>query len=236
MSCRRSRPELGGYILGGLDPSEHQVLEEHLAVCDRCRDDLEELADLPELLAEAWTAPQRAPTDLRHRVLAQVGRRTWRRRRVPALLAAAIGVVAAVAGGVVVAVMDRPPPADTVLTLQGAAPVGIVGEAAMTQVDAGVQLDLDLAGLQTSEEGYYHAWLHRDEVRVSAGTFVGTSDGEVTVQLLCGGRLEDYDRLTVTWHPFDGPDELIAVDASFGRGASDVGDEVEDAPTVRDDW
>lgn len=235
MSCQRFRPELGGYVLGGLEPSEHEALEEHLAACGRCRAELEELADLPELLAEAWTAPQRAPADLRHRVLAQVGRRTWRRRRVPALLAAAIGLLAAVAGGAVVAVVDRPPPADAVLTLQGDAPVGIVGEAAMTQVDAGVQLDLDLAGLQTSEAGYYHAWLHRGEVRVSAGTFVGASDGDVTVQLLCGGQLEDYDRLTVTWHPFDGPDEVVAVDASFGRGDADVGDDVPDAP-ARDDW
>jgi hypothetical protein len=223
-SCERYRTELGGYVLDGLEPEEHDAVEAHLAECARCRDELDELVDLPELLAEAWTAPQRAPADLRSRVLDRVGR-VRRRRRVPAWAAAVIALVAALAGGGVVAVLDQSPPADTVLTLRGEGPVGLVGEAALTQVDAGVQVDLDLVGVRTADQGYYHAWLHRGDIRVSAGTFVGPPNGEVEVQLLCGGLLVDYERLTVTWHPFDGPAEVVAVEAAFAGPVGDVLDD-----------
>lgn len=217
-------------MLGGLDPDEDAAVEAHLESCGRCRDEVEQLRELPDLLGQAWTFPPRAPADLRARVLGEVVP-SRRRRRIPALAAAALAVVAAVAGGVAATLMDRPPPADQVVALQGTTPVGIVGEAALTQVPAGVQVDLVLSGVQEGAEGYYHAWLHRDDVRVSAGTFVGPDDGQVDVTLLCGGRLEAYDRLTVTWHPFDGPDEVIAVEAAFAAGpAGDADDEPADLP------
>lgn len=216
MTCDRFRAELGGYVLEGLEPEEEKAVDSHLEDCERCRAEVEDLSGLPGLLAEAWTAPQRAPTDLRARVLGRFGTRPRRIRRIPALVAAALVVVAALAGGAVVAVLDRPPPPDTVLTLHQDPSGGPFGDAALTQVDAGVRIDLELAGVQAVGEGYYHAWLHRGDARVSAGTFVGTTDDEVSVQLLCGGLLEDYERLTVTWHPFDGSGEVIAVDAAFG--------------------
>lgn len=218
--CDELRLELGGYVLDGLEPDEVAEVEAHVASCERCRLELDRLGDLPELLGEAWDVPPRAPTDLRARVLNSV-RPSMRRRRVPAVVAAAMAVVAAVIGAVTVSVVDRPPPADVVLALQGQAAVGMVGEAALTQVPAGVQVDLALQGVQEADEGYYHVWLHRDEVRVSAGTFVGPDDGRIDVTLLCGGWIEAYDRLTVTWHPFDEPDEIVAIDASFAA-SSDV--------------
>jgi hypothetical protein len=214
-SCERFRPELGGYVLDGLEADERLALLAHLDECGGCRDEVEELQELPGLLALVETAPRRAPEDLRQRVLGRS-----RARRIPALLAAAIAVVAAIAGAASVTWLDRPPAADTVLTLRGDAPVGMVGEASLRQVDAGVRVDLELAGVRTADQGYYHAWLHRGDLRVSAGTFVGPADGELEVQLLCGGRLDDYDRLTVTWHPFDGPDEVVAIDAAFTSTSS----------------
>lgn len=225
--CEELRLELGGYVLGGLEPAEDAEVEAHLATCDRCRDEVAQLRELPELLGQAWDLPPRAPADLRARVLEAVGP-SLRRRRVPALLAATLALVAAVAGGVTVSLVDRPPSPDAVIALQGSAPVGIVGEAALTQVPAGVQVDLVLAGVQEADEGYYHAWLHRGDLRVSAGTFVGPEDGRVDVSLLCGGRLEAYDRLTVTWHPFDGPDEVVAVEATFAAAPAGT-----DAPNGR---
>jgi hypothetical protein len=212
--CDELRLELGGYVLGGLAPAEAAEVEAHLATCDRCRIEVAELREVPEYLGQAWELPPRAPADLRARVLDAVGP-SIRRRRVPALIAAALALAAAVVGGVTVSFVDRPPPADAVVALQGPEPVGIVGEAALTQVPAGVQVDLELTGVKDADEGYYHAWLHRGDLRVSAGTFVGPEDGQVDVSLLCGGRLEAYDRLTVTWHPFEGPDEVVAVEATF---------------------
>jgi hypothetical protein len=78
-----------------------------------------------------------------------------------------------VVGAVAMALVQAPPPADLTLTFTGAAQEAIAGEAALREVDASVQLDLDLAGMRPSDEGYYHAWLHRGARRVSAGTFVG---------------------------------------------------------------
>jgi hypothetical protein len=41
---------LGSYLLGGLDPAEASVFEQHLAGCAACRRELDELASLPALL------------------------------------------------------------------------------------------------------------------------------------------------------------------------------------------
>ena len=45
--------DLGVYVLGGLDPTERDRLEHHLADCDACREELASLAVLPGLLARA---------------------------------------------------------------------------------------------------------------------------------------------------------------------------------------
>jgi hypothetical protein len=213
-TCGQMRSELGGYVLGGLTPDEHRAVDAHLLVCEPCRSEAEELAVVPGLLATLRATPRRAPADLRQRVLGRPARR--RGRVAPALAAAAI-VLAALSGATVARVVDRPPPPDAVLSFSGAEPAGIVGEADLRQLPTGVQVDLELAGMQPPEEGYYHAWLLRGERRVSAGTFVGTADGTAAVQLLCGGELADYDRLNVTWHPFGEPDEVVALDAAIDR-------------------
>lgn len=41
---------LGAYLLGGLEPAETALFEEHLAQCAACRRELDELASLPALL------------------------------------------------------------------------------------------------------------------------------------------------------------------------------------------
>lgn len=41
---------LGAYLLGGLEPAEAAVFEQHLGSCTDCRQELDELASLPALL------------------------------------------------------------------------------------------------------------------------------------------------------------------------------------------
>jgi anti-sigma-K factor RskA len=60
--------EVAGYALGKLDEDETVSFEAHLAECDSCRRELEELRGLPELLARA-APPVRLPGDLRARTL-----------------------------------------------------------------------------------------------------------------------------------------------------------------------
>jgi anti-sigma factor RsiW len=206
--CERVRPAFGGFVLGGLEPEEFDEVEDHLASCAMCRDEVAELVELPALLDVAAEDPARAPGDLRQQVL----RRAHSRRRGLLSVAAACLLLGLAIGAVGVTLVQTPPPADLSLTITSAPQQAVVGEAALRQVDAGVQLDLELTGVRPSDEGYYHAWLHRGERRVSAGTFVGPPDRVVDIQLLCGGRLEDYQRLTVTWHP-QGADEQLAAQA-----------------------
>jgi hypothetical protein len=216
-SCEQIRTELGGYVLGGLEADELEAIQTHTSRCPRCRDELDELAETSRLLALLPPGTRPAPADLRQRVLHR-----HRKARTPrALLVAAAITLALLAGVGTASLLGRSPSPETVLTLRGLAPAGVSGQAGLRQLPNGVRIDLELAGLHPAGEGYYHGWLHRGERRVSAGTFVATDDREAQVQLLCGGQLEDYDRLTVTWHPFGRDAETIALDAAVALGAED---------------
>ncbi len=208
-SCDAIRPELAGYVLGGLEPAEVADVEAHLAGCAACRAELDELAPLPPLLALAGPGSPPAPDDLRPRIL----RSARRRRQVPVLVAAALILLAGLAGGLLGTLGTAAPDADMAVALGAPEPPGVSGDAELLQTDAGVRVDLALTGVQPASAGYYHAWLERDGQRVSAGTFVGTTEGRVRAQLLCGGRLEDYDQVTVTWHGLDRDDEVVAAQA-----------------------
>ena len=54
-------PDLGGYVLGALEPAERADFEEHLAGCERCQAEVAELRGLPELLEQAAPPVRGAP-------------------------------------------------------------------------------------------------------------------------------------------------------------------------------
>lgn len=207
--CDALRHDLAGYVLGGLEPDEVTAVEAHLDACAACRTELDELAPLPPLLALAAPESPHAPDDLRPRVLRTAGRR----RQVPALVAAALILLAGLTGGLVATLGTGAPDADLIVALGTADTTEVSGDAELRQTDAGVRVDLALAGVQPASDGYYHAWLERDGQRVSAGTFVGTTDGQVRAQLLCGGRLQDYDQITITWHGFNSDQDVVTAKA-----------------------
>ena len=49
-SCREIRQALGVYVLGAIDPAERAQVDEHLATCPDCREELASLAGLPAML------------------------------------------------------------------------------------------------------------------------------------------------------------------------------------------
>jgi anti-sigma factor RsiW len=205
--CER-RIDLGGHVLGGLDPDEAAAVEAHLARCEDCRAERDALAAVTGLLGHLDEDPPRAPTELRARVLTGVPPR--RRRSVA--LAVACTLLGGAVGAAGTGLLQAPPPAEVTVTWDADGVHPVSGAAWLRPVAGGVRVDLELDGLAGAGEGYYHAWLQRGERRASAGTFVGPPDGDLRAQLFCGGALEDYDRLTVTWHP-TGDTEVVAVDA-----------------------
>ena len=48
--CREIRHALGVYVLGAIDPAERALVDDHLAACPDCREELASLAGLPALL------------------------------------------------------------------------------------------------------------------------------------------------------------------------------------------
>ncbi|HTZ23625.1 MAG TPA: anti-sigma factor [Streptosporangiaceae bacterium] len=103
--CAPYRAELGVYVLGAIGPAERARVDEHLAGCPRCRDELAALAGLPGLL-------RRVPPDLAlraltdasidappgpnvDRLLSRVSAIRHRRRLTAAAAALIIGVAAA---------------------------------------------------------------------------------------------------------------------------------------------
>lgn len=50
LGCREIRQTLGVYVLGAIDPADRALVDDHLATCPDCREELAGLAGLPALL------------------------------------------------------------------------------------------------------------------------------------------------------------------------------------------
>lgn len=100
--------DVGAYLLGALDDDEMARFEAHLAGCELCGDELDQLSGVVPVLEELRVdglglAEMPSGDAMLDRLLAQVAgeRRSYRRRRLVAIAAAAVLVV----GGPVVAVV-----------------------------------------------------------------------------------------------------------------------------------
>jgi len=103
--ARHDCPEdlLAGYALGALDPDELEQVEQHLALCARCRRAVAEARHTAQLLA-FFPPPQPVPARARRRLLARIrsaahgGQASHRLRRPAWLLAAAASLLALLFG------------------------------------------------------------------------------------------------------------------------------------------
>ncbi|HEV2374284.1 MAG TPA: zf-HC2 domain-containing protein [Streptosporangiaceae bacterium] len=109
--CRHAREALGVYVLGAIDPAERASVDEHLATCASCREELASLAGMPALLrripnseAERLLAAGQddygdvPPPELLHGLLARASA-VKRARRWQRLAAAAAVAILALGGG-----------------------------------------------------------------------------------------------------------------------------------------
>jgi predicted anti-sigma-YlaC factor YlaD len=56
VGCREIRHTLGVYVLGAIDPADRALVDDHLATCLDCREELAGLAGLPSLLRRVPTS------------------------------------------------------------------------------------------------------------------------------------------------------------------------------------
>ncbi|MCR4419404.1 MAG: anti-sigma factor [Clostridia bacterium] len=124
MKCRKARQLLSPYIDGELAPQEQAALEEHLAACEACRAELEELRAVSDVLGEIFCRLEPPPGLLERtlnrireleaageieRLRRQDRRARWRRVTVGVGLAAGIGLAALQIGRAGVAPVPQPP-------------------------------------------------------------------------------------------------------------------------------
>jgi anti-sigma-K factor RskA len=205
--AQHPHPDLAGYVLGALDPGETAAFEQHLAGCEICRAEVDELRGLPELMDRA-APPVEVPPGLRERTFAAVERAAAARRRGPLLRLAAVAaaLVVALVGGVVVSQSGGGGRGE-VIELALAAQPGQTGRATaeLRRVEDGVDVDMEVSGLAPNPPGsVYECWfvgpgdtLERPN-RVSAGTFTVGADGRASLRMHSAADLGRFRVMGVT--------------------------------------
>jgi len=201
-------PDLAGYVLGALDPGETAAFEQHLAGCDACQAEVDDLQGLPELMDRA-APPIEVPPGLRERTFAAVERAAApSRRRGPLLRLAAVAaaLVVALLGGVVVSQLGGGGRGE-VIELALAAQPGRTGRATaeLRRVDDGVAIDMEVSGLAPNPPGsVYECWFVgpgdtlEQPNRVSAGTFTIGAGGRASLRMHSAADLRRFPVMGVT--------------------------------------
>jgi anti-sigma-K factor RskA len=174
------------YALDALDAEEERVFEQHLASCERCREELAGLREAAASLAYGAVGPA-PPAALKKRIMAEAsaertnvvslpGRRSW---AVP--LGAAAALAAAVALGLGVWSATRPAARDpfaSVLAQPGAklVPMGARGAVAVAP-DGSAALALSLPPAPAGKT--YETWVIEDGTPTRAGLFSGREGASV---------------------------------------------------------
>jgi len=187
---------VGAYALDALDEGDEVSFEQHLALCERCR---EELAGLREAAAAlAYGAPHTvAPPELRQRILAQARAERpnvvpLRRRRnwtVPLAAAAAVAACAAVVLGIWAAsLQNSQDPFENVLSKPGSRLVSM-GRAGGVAVAPDGTAVLAVAVPPAPADKTYEAWVIDAGKAKPAGLFggrPGTSIVEIPQRVRAG--------------------------------------------------
>jgi hypothetical protein len=168
--CREIRQALGVYVLGAIDPAERARVDEHLATCLECREELASLAGLPamlrkvpvveaERLAASEQDPELAGAPSAEMLTSLIGRTANVRRihRWRTLAAAAAVAIVALGGGAAAAsalqpaAPQGPGQAATVAWQQTSGDGPVAGAHLIVRYrhqDWGTQMEVNLTGLR----------------------------------------------------------------------------------------
>jgi len=216
MSCAHVREQLGGYVLGALEPDERAAVAEHLATCAACAAEHDRLAGLPALLAHADgleipAAPPAVAERVLDRIAQERGGAGGRRRRLAwlpgrALIAGGLAGAALGAGVTAVALSGdeaAQPAAGYELVLSGAG--GASARAELASAGGGTEVHLWVKGLPPGDDAVYEVLCERPGWRASAGTFRVDGRGDAYAVLTTAARLGEYERIRVVRRSDDAP-------------------------------
>jgi anti-sigma-K factor RskA len=168
------------YALDALDEGEEREFEDHLAHCERCREELAGLREAAAALAFA-APPAPPPPELRQRILDQAHSERpnvvplHRRRRWTATLAATAAVAAAAAvvlGIWAASLQNSKDPLESVLSKPGSKLVSMGSYGGVAVAPDGEAV-LALAVPETASGKTYETWVIRGGKAAPAGVFQG---------------------------------------------------------------
>ena len=224
MPDRDAYPELGhpdvaGWVLGALDPSEAGRFEEHLRSCGECQAAVAELEPVARVFRKAVpaagpTAAAEPPADLQARTIDSVEQaaaagpaarvavsRRWD-AKIPSLAAAVI--IAAVLS--VTFLVSRPGHAPTFTILLHQPSGGTAsGQATAHQTADGWSIQLTVHGLQSlGPDRFYECWYAGPGSRpgqpdlITAGTFTIGHSGSATTQMWSAADPRKFPTMQIT--------------------------------------
>jgi Putative zinc-finger len=221
--CDHIREEMGGYVLGALEPAEAAAVRAHIDRCPHCADEHAALLELPRLLdlAQGIDAAATPASTVEERLLDRVAgspraatkaRRAWphllrlpARRRRP-LSMVAVGLACAALGGAVAALIvggEQPlqNPSGYQVTLHGtAASPNANARAALESVPGGTTVLLWVSGLPGDSDTVYEVRCDKGNWSASAGTFRVDRDGQASITLTTAAKRGQYDRIRIVRH------------------------------------
>ncbi|MHB1502394.1 MAG: zf-HC2 domain-containing protein [Acidimicrobiales bacterium] len=201
------RHGLGAYVTGALDPAERAETDDHLADCQRCRDEVLMLSPLPtallrvappgDALVEERIAHGR--DDVLSAALAHTLRNRARRRRAVASGAVVLVAAAATAIAMTTGKPASPAPARTLAIFavdRTAARQASVGTAALNSRPWGTQIVLTLRHLGTT--GRFLASVSGPGGSQAIGGWRSTPNGNAVVELATALRPAAVKSVTIT--------------------------------------
>ena len=212
MNCEHLRPDLGAYVLGGLDPDEAAAVRRHLETCEDCAAELDSLAPLPGLLSLAGGAEEAAQKPLspafeerlldayaRDRTISPRRRLKWRRPRLRwlAVAAATTAAAAAAIAGIGLGGGEEEPARRYEVSFRNVSGPDAARAAANLESDEeGTEVHLWVSGLP-AREAVYEVLCDAEEWTATAGTFRTDATGKAYVVLTTALRKGEYNAIRI---------------------------------------
>jgi anti-sigma factor RsiW len=189
-ACRQMRQLLGVYVVGAIEPAERALVDDHLAECPYCRDELAALAGLPAMLSRVPAAdvarlagditalpPAAEPSpELLDSLLRRTaaGRRTRLRRGLVAIAAAAV-IAAGATTGIMHSTLPGPSQANVQVVTGANSIAHVTAVVKYSAYGGGTAMQVQVGGIKRGTVCQF--WVLTGKGRSSAGSWIVSSPG-----------------------------------------------------------